>query len=195
MENLLNIAAKNMEQARQIIRDTHIISIWESVGAEINLVGSLKMGLMMKHKDIDFHIYTPTLTPSVSFAAIAKLAEHPAIKQIEYINSIDTDEHCIEWHASYLAPDNTPWQIDMIHILKGSRYDGYFERVAERIATVLTPETRNTILQLKYETPDTEKIMGIEYYQAVIQDGIRTYADFMKWREDHPTNRIIEWIP
>ncbi len=83
----------------------------------------------------------------------------------------------------------------MIHILKGSRYDGYFERVAERIATVLTPETRNTILQLKYETPDTEKIMGIEYYQAVIQDGIRTYADFIKWRENHPTNRIIEWIP
>ena len=195
MENLLNIAAQNMEQARQIIRDTRIISIWESVGAEINLVGSLKMGLMMKHKDIDFHIYTPTLTPSVSFAAITQLAEHPAIKRIEYINSIDTDEHCIEWHASYLAPDNTSWQIDMIHILKGSRYDGYFERVAERIAAVLTPETRNTILLLKYETPDTEKIMGIEYYQAVIQDGIRTYADFMKWRETHPTNRIIEWIP
>ena len=176
MENLLNISAQNMEQARQIIRDTRIIPIWESVGAEINLVGSLKMGL-------------------ISFAAIAKLADHPAIKQIEYINSINTDEHCIEWHASYLAPDNTSWQIDMIHILKGSRYDGYFERVAERIAAVLTPETRNTILQLKYETPDTEKIMGIEYYQAVIQDGIRTYADFIKWRENHPTNRIIEWIP
>ncbi len=44
MENLLNIAAQNMEQARQIIRDTRIIPIWESVGAEINLVGSLKMG-------------------------------------------------------------------------------------------------------------------------------------------------------
>ncbi len=57
-------------------------------------------------------------------------------------------------------PDNTPWQIDMIHILKGSRYDGYFERVAERIATVLTPETRNTILQLKYETPTPKRSWG-----------------------------------
>jgi len=59
--------------------------------------------------------------------------------------------------------------------LKGSYYDGYFEQVAERISAVLTPEIRETILKLKYETPDTEEIMGIEYYQAVIQDGIHDY--------------------
>lgn len=39
---------------------------------------------------------------------------------------------------------------------EGSRYDGYFERVAERISAVLTDEMRLAILKLKYETPDTE---------------------------------------
>ena len=74
----------------------------------------------------------------------------------------------------------------MIHILKGSYYDGYFEQVAERILAVLTPEIRETILRLKYETPDTEEIMGIEYYQAVIQDGIHDYAAFQNWRKTTP---------
>lgn len=149
----------------------------------------------MKHRDIDFHIYTPELTPAISFRAITKLATHPAIKQIEYKNLIDTEEHCIEWHAWYQDPDNELWQIDMIHIQKGSYYDGYFEQVAERISAALTPETRETILKLKYETPDTEKIMGIEYYQAVIQDGIRDYTALQEWRKTHAANGIIDWRP
>lgn len=87
------------------------------------------------------------------------------------------------------------WQIDMIHIVKGSRYDGYFERMAERITAVLTNETRQAILKLKYETPDTAKIMGVEYYQAVIQDGVRTYAELEDWKKQHPATGVIEWIP
>ena len=58
MEHLLELAKRNQERAWEVIRQTDIINIWKSVGAEINLVGSLNMGLLMKHKDIDFHIYT-----------------------------------------------------------------------------------------------------------------------------------------
>lgn len=83
----------------------------------------------------------------------------------------------------------------MIHIQKGSYYDGYFEQVAEHISAALTPETRETILKLKYETPDTEKIMGIEYYQAVIQDGIRDYTALQEWRKTHAANGVIDWRP
>lgn len=126
METILQLAARNTERAKQIVQATDIINIWKSIGAEINLVGSLKMGLMMKHRDIDFHVYTPRLTPAISFQAITQLAANPAIKRIEYKNLIDTDEHCIEWHAWYEDSDYELWQIDMIHILKGSYYDGYF---------------------------------------------------------------------
>ena len=81
----------------------------------------------------------------------------------------------------------------MIHILKHSRYDGYFEKMAERIKAVLTEETRKAILRLKYETPDTEYCMGVEYYQAVLRDGVRTYAEFENWRRQHPVTGIVEW--
>ncbi len=194
-DDILNIASKNQEKAKKIIRDTNIINIWESIGAEINLVGSLKMGLMVKHLDIDFHIYSAPLNLSDSFKAMAKLSENPAIKRIEFINQIDTDEKCIEWHAWYQDNDDELWQIDMIHILKGSFYDGYFENVADKIIVALTPEIKNTILTLKYQTPDEEKIPGITYYQAVIRDGIRTYPDFTSWLKEHPINGVVEWIP
>ena len=56
-------------------------------------------------------------------------------------------------------------------------------------------ETHGTILELKYLTPDDEHIMGIEYYQAVIADGVRTYSEFMEWRKTHPANGIVNWCP
>ena len=191
MEHLLELAKRNQERAWEVIRQTDIINIWKSVGAEINLVGSLNMGLLMKHKDI----YTSPFRISDSFQAMARLAENPLIKRIEYGNSLDTEEQCVEWHAWFQDPDNELWQIDMIHIVKGSRYDGYFEKMAERITAVLTDETRQAILKLKYETPDTVKIMGVEYYQAVIQDGVRTYAELEDWKKQHPVTGVIEWIP
>ena len=76
-----------------------------------------------------------------------------------------------------------------------SPWAGYFERVADRIAAVLTPETREAILRLKYETPDGEKIPGIAYYRAVLADGVRSHAEFTVWLREHPVEGIVEWMP
>lgn len=188
-------AREQQMRAWEIIRETRLMEIWQSIGAEVRLVGSLRCGLLARHRDIDLHIYSAPLHPSDSFAAMARLAIHPAVEHIECRNLLSTDEACIEWHALYRDRDNDLWQIDMIHIRKGSRYDGYFERVADRIAAALTPETRRTILRLKFETPDEVKIAGIEYYRAVLEGGIRTYGEFLDWRQRHPLTGIDEWMP
>ena len=193
--NILELAKRNQQKAWEIIEDTRIVRIWEGIGAKVNLVGSLRTGLLMKHWDIDFHIYTSPLDLSASFRAMAELAENTSVKKIEYTNLLHTAEACIEWHAWYQDMEGELWQMDMIHIQEGSRYDGYFERVAERISAVLTDEMRLAILKLKYETPDTEKIMGVEYYQAVIQDGVRSYPEFEEWRRLHPAVGVVEWMP
>lgn len=193
--DILELAKRNQQKAWEIIEDTRIVRIWEGIGAKVNLVGSLRTGLLMKHRDIDFHIYTSPLDLSASFRAMAELAENTSIKKIEYTNLLHTAEACIEWHAWYKDMEGELWQMDMIHIQEGSRYDGYFERVAERISAVLTDEMRLAILKLKYETPDTEKIMGVEYYQAVIQDGVRSYPEFEEWRRLHPAVGVVEWVP
>lgn len=193
--NIIDIAERNQQKAWEIIKTTDIIRIWENAGAKINLVGSLRTGLLMKHKDIDFHIYSSPVSLSDSFRAMAKLAENTSIKKIECANLLHTVEACIEWHAWYQDEEGELWQMDMIHIAEGSRYDGYFEKVADRLAEVITEEMRETILRLKYETPETEKIIGVEYYQGVVEGGVRSYAEFEAWRRQHPVTGVVEWMP
>ena len=57
--DILELAKRNQQKAWEIIEDTRIVRIWEGIGAKVNLVGSLRTGLLMKHRDIDFHICLP----------------------------------------------------------------------------------------------------------------------------------------
>jgi hypothetical protein len=193
--DILKIAEQNQARALEIIARTGIMDIWRSVGAEPDIVGSVRTGLIMNNLDIDLHIYSDPLTVAASFAAMSKFAEIPGVKNIRYGNLIDTEEECIEWHATYLAHEGDKWTFDMIHIRRGSLYDGHMERTADRIMEVLTPETRRAILQLKNQTPAEAGVMGIEYYKAVIRGGVRTIEEFDAWRAANPPEGVIEWMP
>ena len=195
MNNLLQLSNRNLQRAKEIINDLQIVETWQKLGAKANLVGSARMGLMMKHLDIDFHIYSERFSVADSFAAIAAFAGNSRIKQISYTNLIDSDEKCLEWHLWYHDTDNRVWQLDMIHILNDSPYAGYFERMADRISAVLSPEQKIAILTIKNEVTDSEHVMGVEIYQAVIRDGVRTYPEFTEWHKTHKADGIVEWMP
>ncbi len=193
--DIIDLSEQMQQRAHCIIRRLGIEEAWKAIAAEPHLVGSVSMGLLMKHRDIDYHINSPVLCIEESFAAVARIAAHDGVEQLSYANLVHTDEACIEWHISYRDERDELWQIDMMHILRGSRYDGYFEWQAARIVDALTPERREAILRLKYETPAEAKIMGVEYYRAVIEGGVRDYAAFEAWRRRHPVTGIMEWMP
>lgn len=184
---------KQQQKALKIIDALNIVNVWENIGARVNQVGSVKLGLLAKHRDIDFHIYTEKLDVKQSFAVISELCANPAVKKCEFTNLADTEENCFEWHIWYEDEEKAHWQIDMIQIKSKTFYDGYFENVAEQILSQMTEMQKETILKLKYETPESVKISGIEYYKAVIQDNCQTYEDLLEWRKNHPLNGIIEW--
>lgn len=195
MEAILQKAERMQKKARAIMEDTQVLDIWTSIGATINLVGSLQTELLINNRDIDFHIYSAPFSLSDSFSAMARLAENPRIKSISYTNLIEAEDKCIEWHAFYEDDENQSWQIDMIHILEDSPYVGYFERVADRISQVLTPETRSAILTIKDAIPVEKKVMGIQIYKAVIADGIRDVDSFWRWKDAQPDEGIVTWVP
>ena len=193
--DILTLAAENQQTAWQILRETGIVQTWEKAGATVNLVGSLKSGLLMKNRDIDMHIYTDKLSVSESFSVIQELAERLSLKEIHYKNLIDTEEECIEWHVLYEHNNRDTWKFDMIHIRKGSRYDGTVERVTDAITECLTPEIRKTILQLKQEIPEGIVIPGIEIYHAVFEGDVSSYEELEQWRKNHPLINSLDWLP
>lgn len=188
-------AQKNQERAWKVLRDLGLIEFWERSGCRVNLIGSLKMGLLVKHRDIDLHVYSKNLTEEKSFLIVSRLSKFPRIKEIRCINGLFTDEHCIAWHLQYEDEANELWQIDIIHIEESSQYDGYFERMADRIMQVMTTEHKETIMKLKFETPDNKDFHGVEYYEAVIADGVTSMQDFENWVEQRRKKPMYYWIP
>ena len=74
------IADRNRRRAWQVVDELNLVKIWEAAGARVNSVGSLATGLLAKHLDIDFHIYSePPLLPS-GFAAMARIAENASVR-------------------------------------------------------------------------------------------------------------------
>ena len=112
-----------------------------------------------------------------------------------YVNGAETSEHCLEWHLHLSDEDGEAWKIDMIQILAGSRYDGAMEEVADAVADAATPEEKKRILALKNECPDDLNICGIEFYKAVIADGVTSWRQFLKWRRDNPPEALMDWRP
>lgn len=193
--DILELAKQNQQTAWTILEHTGIIPAWERIGATVHLVGSLKSGLLAKSRDIDLHIYTDTLDIAASFSVMQELAERLSLKEVQYKNLIQTEEECIEWHALYQDEDMTTWKFDMIHILKGSKYDGVVENVTAAIMKRLTPEIKKTILQIKFDVPDGVMIPGIEIYYAVFTGGVRSYGELEQWRKTNPLTNSLDWLP
>lgn len=59
------------------------------------------MELMMNNYDIDFHIYSEPFSIEESFKAISKIAANAKVKKIDYINLIEEEDRCLEWHVFY----------------------------------------------------------------------------------------------
>ena len=195
MVDLLKLANETQDRAWDVIQKTRILEAWGFIGSEVNLVGSLRTGLLSKNLDIDFHVYTSPFVLVDSFKAISIIAEVAGVKQIKYKNLLNTGEKCLEWHAWYRDQEGQTWQIDMVHIHPGSPFVGVFERIADRINAALTLETRQAILGIKHAAPEGVIVKGIEVCMAVIRDGARNYDDFVAWKRDQDLDGIIEWEP
>ena len=183
------------KRAFEVLEESRIAKIWKSYGCKVNLIGSLKMGLLVKHRDIDLHVYSSGITIDFSFGIMAKVAENPKVAEVKCINGLHTDEHCVAWHVLYKATENEVWQIDIIHIEEGSQYDGFFERMAARITEVASEEQLQLIRKLKYETPDNEKIHGVEYYEGVIDGGVKSLEELREWVARRRAKEFYYWMP
>ena len=194
-EPLLRASWDLRRRAEKVLRDSKVLEAWESIGGKVRGVGSFRSGLMMKHRDIDLHVYTDALDVSRTLAALGPVIASGETTGLTYINGAETSEHCLEWHLRLADEDGNEWKIDMIQILAGTKYDGVMEDVAEAVADAATPEERKRILALKSECPDDLTICGIEYCKAVIAGRVTNWEEFMAWRRHDPPETLMDWKP
>ena len=195
-EDPLLLASWNLRRrAEAFLRESHVLEAWESIGGKIRGVGSFRSDLMMKHRDIDLHIYTNDLDETRTRRALAPILASERTVGLEFINHADTEEHCLEWHLRRKDDAGEIWKIDMIQILSGTKYDGLIEDTTEAVIGALTPRLRKRILSLKNGCPDDWKICGLEYCKAVIADGVESWSQFLTWRENNPPDSWMNWRP
>ena len=84
-KNLQALAEQEQARARKVVDRAGVYEAWESVGATVNLVGSLRNGLLIKHRDdwagpIDIAEFAPlsVKTPDADFVDILA-ADNPAV--------------------------------------------------------------------------------------------------------------------
>ncbi len=194
-DELNQLALERQAKAWKILEESKIARVWEEAGCRVNVIGSLKMGLLINHNDIDLHVYSSNITEESSFEIASRISALSGVTEMTCINGLHTDEHCMAWHVKYRPEEGDEWKFDIIHIESGSEYDGFFERMAERITAVMTPVQRDTILRLKYETPESEVIHGVEYYEAVIANGVTELNALHQWIESHRSQPPYYWVP
>ena len=192
---LLALSRANQRAAWRLIERLDVVGAWSRTGAEARLVESLRTGLLMTHLDVDFHVYSPTVSVGASFAAVAEIASHEGVSDVGFRNLLATEEQCLEWHLRVADEEGRTWQLDLIHMPSGSPFDGFFERVADRIRARLTPETRMAVLRLKHSVPEGMKVAGVEIYRAVLDGDVRTWDELMAWRNGHPLDGVDRWMP
>jgi hypothetical protein len=195
MQDLNAISQQQQAEAREVLAHTRLIEIWQAIGARVEAVGSFRNGTLIRHLDIDFHIYTDPFSLADSFRAMAELAEVPGMERIEFLNQLSTDEKCTEWHVRYRHTTGRLWTFDLIHLRPDSPYVGHFEKVAEAVRVALTPEIQEAVLRVKHGFPEGESAPGIRVYQAVFQDGVRSHEEFLAWDLSHPEPVDYFWMP
>jgi hypothetical protein len=49
--------------------------------------------------------------------------------------------------------------------------------------------------RIKNSIPIEKKVKGIQIYKAVIEHGIQDIDSFWAWKEQHPDEGIVTWMP
>ena len=138
MESYVDVAARNMKRAAELVGSLGLVEHWKEIGAEVNLVGSFSTGLLVKHLDIDLHVYTEMLSVRDSFAAVAGIASHKGVQHVEFSDLSDTEEACFEWHLTYRDTDGRVWTVDMFPFLPLAASGGFDEMVARPLCATLS---------------------------------------------------------
>ena len=156
-------------------------------------VGSAALGLMV-WRDLDLTVVCQTLEVGRVADTGARLARHQRVRQVRFRNDTgvwNTDPGYPD--GLYLGldcrgRDDHRWNVDIWFVHQPERQPDLAH--ARELPPRLTPETRAAILLIKHawaRRPEYGNgVTSWDIYRAVLDDGVRTTADFEQWTAQRP---------
>src|SRR5437867_6630479 len=138
---------------------------------------------LMCWRDLDIYVFDPTHDLKSCFAVGYELTERLAARKSRFTNNLrqfGRGPDGLYWGIKLGDSPHGNWKLDLWFLDKAGyeEHRAYSERMRER----LDAETRSVILRIKesywQQTAYRDTITSDMIYRAVLDDGVRTVADF-----------------
>jgi hypothetical protein len=191
--DLLQQAEARQKQAYQVLNTLRLLERWQTIGKPV-LVGSMRFGAMVT-PNIDMEVYTDEPTASAGFAIVGQLAEIPGVKEIRYLNALDSLDQGLYWYIVFEDAAGVSWGIDVWLVAHDHPYAYVADRLATAMEKRLDAESRRRILTIKSGLPAEMKVRGVDIYKAVLRDGVATADAMLHWLQANPPEPMELWHP
>lgn len=193
----LEAAETRRDQALKIIERMDLLRRWSSVGS-VELVGSVALNVVVK-PDIDLAVFVDDFSPRRGFEALLPLTDDPAVQEISYVDARRQPINGLYWKMA-VVEDGEPWTIDTWVLTRHRERDSQEEvtRATRLQAEAISrrPDARATIVRIKHEARDLgELVHGRWLYEAVVDCGVKTYDEYVRWMGRQDARQRDTWIP
>lgn len=194
---LLKVADTRREQALAILDRIDLLDRWSSIGS-VALVGSVALNVVVK-PDIDLAVFVDELSARRGFDALLPLVDDPTVQEIAYVDARRQPINGLYWKM-VIVEDGEPWQIDIWVLTRDGGQDSEEDvtRATRLQADAIRkrPEARSTILRIKHKAGDLgELVHGRWLYEAVVDYGVETYDEYLRWMHGQDARERSTWIP
>lgn len=184
------------KRAYQIVAETRILELWKKVG-KTYLVGSMRFGLMTV-PNIDMEIYVEKPDVREGFAVMSEIALLSGVVRIQYHNFLSTADPGLYWRVDYEDGEGVLWDFDNWLVPFDHPQAGMADAFATAMTRTLTQDLRRMILGIKSAIAGwgpEKKPRGIDIYKAVLEGGVRSEEEFVRWQIQNPPEPMETWRP
>ena len=191
-DELLTRQSTLQAEAEQLLADLRLTAAFASVGPLVP-TGSYVSGLMC-WRDLDLGLLVGAkFTPQDVLALLSLVVDLPGVTGFDYrdergIRSPTGQVHDERYHLPISCErDGALWRIDLTLWLHDPHLNVRAWHL--RLRDTVTAEQRSAILRIKdvwHRRPSyPDQVSGWEIYNAVLNDDVRTPAEFATWLTDH----------
>ncbi len=194
MDTTLSRATKRLQIAQEILCDLHLLERWSAFGTPV-LVGAVAYGLVVA-PDIDMEIFCDEPKIEDGFKILESCAQNSHVRSARFANKLNEADMGFYWQLRYLHENGQEWKIDMWSARR-DHPGPLSSSLVEPMKQALTDETRQAIVELKEQVllDPTINCGSILLYRAVMDDGIRTLAQFKEWLTRNQSEALTFWTP